>query len=470
MSFLDQFSEQHRDLFQSAGTPLSLARGKYLVRRNEPGGDVYLLQSGSLEVVDTRSTPEVILALMEPGAVVGELAFVDDSPRSADVRAAEEAELTVWPGEDLRRLLARHEGLAAAFYKALAAVAARRMRRVTTTAMAGALGNRGAVTSAGLARVKEESRAVAELVKEGFVDAEIRLRQNSTDKMAQQEVRNILNKLQGEVRTLFMAHPEPAAATEAARVLGRELNPYLVRSSLAERCIRRPQGRSATEEIMAHVMVNSAGGDAQMGELLDRWLLDRPTLRALRSFREPIVDRLLTSLPQHRNRRILLVNAGTGSLVAGLVQGLGDKPTVLTVLDQSRDALAFLDAAMGSQSVTLAAVQQNIVRFALGTGRAEISEQDVFIINGLIEYMPDRIVVSMLMNCRAKLSDGGQVIVPALAPSPDADLLDRVLRWPTIRRTPTHLGRLFEAAKITVAWRATLDEPALLFAGVVQGG
>ncbi len=463
MSFLDHFSDEHREQFEAAATVLELQRGKYLVRRGEPGGDVFLLRDGQLEVVDTRQTPEVILAMLKPGAVVGELAFVDDSPRSADVRAATDCEVLVWPREDLRRVLERHDALAATFYRNVAGVAAKRMRRVTTTAMAGGLGGRKAVNKAGLARVTEEARRVAEGVKEGLVDAETRLRQDATDKMSLQAVRSILDMLQQETRTLFVAHPEVEAADEAARVLGRELNPYLVRSGLAERCIRRPQGRSGTEEIMAHVLVNAAGGDGQLGEILDRWLLERPTLVALRAFRDAVVEHVAKGLPTHRNRRVLVVNAGTGSMIAGLVRALSDKPTALTVLDQSRDALAFLDAGMNSSNVKLATLQENMVKWGLGRSRRELPEQDTVVIHGLLEYLPDRLVVSMLSTAAAHLSENGVVIAAALDHSDDAELLDRVLRWPTVRRSPEHFRRLFDGAGLQMAWEAELEPPALLF-------
>ena len=55
-------------------------------------------------------------------------------------------------------------------------------------------------------------------------------------------------------------------------------------------------GLVGTPEIMAHVLVDTPGGDGQIGELLDRWLLDRPTLVSLRGFRDPILDLWIASL------------------------------------------------------------------------------------------------------------------------------------------------------------------------------
>lgn len=212
--------------------------------------------------------------------------------------------------------------------------------------------------------------------------------------------------------------------------------------------------------------MNTPGGDGQIGELLDRWLLDRPTLVALRGFRDPILDLVDSRLPTHRNRRVLLLNAGTGSLVAGLMQRVYRPPTVLTVVDQSRDGLAFLDASVANRSgVELVMLQENLAQFALGRRRHNYPPQDAVIIHGLLEYLPDRLVVSLLRTVARLAATGGAVIATALGPSSDRALLDRVLRWPTIRRSREALLRLYEGAWVPVTEEADLSEPGLLMCG-----
>lgn len=466
MGFFDHFSADQRQRFEAAGQVLDLQRGAYLMRRGEAGGDVFLLREGRLEVVDGRSTPELILATFTPGAMVGEMAFIDDAPRSADVRAASDSVVTQWPRQDLHALLAREPDLAATFYRAIARLAAERIRTVTTTALAGAYTRARTVSRAGLARIREEARLLADPIKEGLLEVERRLRSDPGDAQAQVALRGLLERLQDDVRTLFVAHPEPGAGDEAAAVLTRELHPYLVRSALAERCIRRPQGVTATAEILSHVLVDTPGGDGQLGELLDRWLLDRPTCTALRSFRGPLVELVAASLPRHRNRRVLVLNAGTGSLVAGLMEAIHQPPTVLTVIDQSRDALAFLDASVaGRPGVELVTVQENLAQFALGRRRHNFVHQDVVVVHGLVEYLPDRLVVSLFQVLARMIAPGGVVAVTGLAHSPDDTLLDRVLAWPTIRRSLEDFRRLLDGAGFGRLAESALPAPALLLHG-----
>lgn len=467
VSFLERFTPEQRRLFEGAATALEVPRGQYLLRRGEPGGDVYLLRKGHFEVVDSRSTPEVIVAVLDEGTVVGEMAFIDDSPRSADVRAAADGEVLRWARDDLRSLLQRQPALASAFYESIARLASDRVRNLTTTAVTGALTQKETRNTAGVQRVREEARRLADAAKEGFLDVDTRLRHDPTDKETQQRVRDLLDRLQEDVRVLFTSHTEPESGHAAARILTRELHPWLVRSSLAERCVRRTEGIGGAADVLAHVLVDSAGGDGQLGELIDRWLLDRPMSVALRSFREPVIELVRAGLPKHRNRRVLVVNAGTGSLVAGLAQAVAHPPTTVTVMDQSKDALAYLDAGLTTRprAVELRTLQESLAGFAMGRGRAQLGPQDAIVIHGLLEYMPERIAVSLLQVSRQHLAPGGVIVVCAMGPSDDQELFDWLLGWPTIRRSHDAMRRIFAAADLHIAEERPIHTPALLYAG-----
>lgn len=466
MQLMESFSEEQRTVFRAAAERLELARGEYLLRRGEPGGDVFLLEQGALEVVDSRVTPEVIVANVPEGNLVGEMAFIDDSPRSADVRAGLDSVVLRWARDDLSKLLQQQPEIGSLFYQTVCREASLRVRRLTEGAVMGGFQRSEQVTQEGLQRLREETRALAEHVKSRFLEVETALRTNTEDTQALDQVKSLLDQLQGQVHDLFVDHPEPEAGDAAAEILSRELHPYLVRSALAERCIRRPQGVTGTAEILAHVLVDTAGGDGQLGEILDRWLLDRPSLKALRTFRQPTIELVVSRLPEHRNRRVLLINAGTGSLAAGLSKRLAGTPTVLTVVDQSRDALAFLGASglAINQGVEIQTVQENLAQLAMGRVRHKLPAQDAIVIHGLLEYMPERIAVSLVQQAAAMLHDDGTLVCSALAPSDDRELLDRLLAWPTIRRPPEALERVIRAGGMHVVANIELPSPGLLVA------
>ncbi|MFK7931759.1 MAG: cyclic nucleotide-binding domain-containing protein [Myxococcota bacterium] len=448
MSYFPHFTKEEIGIFDAASSIVQVPAGGYLLRRGEPGGDLYRVEEGTLEVVDRRATPVVILASLQKGDVVGEMSFLDNSPRSADVRAASSATVRRWAHNDLKTLLSREPTLAARFFEGAARTAAARMRTLATTAVAGGLGRGDGSSAPAMERTRTEVLALATSTKEALLQADSDLRAAPLDPESVAGVRRVLDRLQVQVAELFAGLPEPEMADHAATLLGRELQPYLVRSVFAERCIRRVQGSVGTHEIIAHVLVDTATGDGQLGEVIDRWMLDRPTLQAHRGARDGLVKPVADSLPTHRNRRILVLNAGTGSLVAALSMAVSSAPTVITVVDPSRDALAFLDAGVTvrPRKVELRTKQENLVQLALGRGSLSQSDFDAVVVHGLLEYMPDRIALSLLQQAGQRLAPEGRVFVTALSHTPDGPFLDRVLNWPSVRRTPERLLRLFRRA------------------------
>jgi CRP-like cAMP-binding protein len=451
MSFLDQMSESQRRQFESLAEPFTLPRGRMLLRRGEPGGDIFLLRTGTLEVVDTRSSPELILATTKPGELIGELSFLDDSPRTADVRAASEVQILRWARDDILALTHRDTAFAAEFYTCLAKVAARRARYLAEGASAQAPGRGGGADSE---VVGQEARRITEGIKTDLVRLEGRLRNDPGDETAGQSVRGVLDHLEASLSRLF-GNMEAARAEATARVVTRELNPYLMRSALAERCLRRPQGVIGSAEILAHILVDHASGDGRLGEILDRWLLDRPTFDAFRRVRTEVPAAVPPVLPTHRNRRVMVVNAGTGSLVSRLGEGMSAVPTVLTVVDQSRDALALLEGSLSdTRGIDLQPVQENLVGLATGRARHVFPPQDAIVLHGLLEYLPDRLAISLLRVARDGLTPQGRLVATALAPTPDEAFVDRVLGWPTVRRTADGFRQLLAAAGVAGEVRA----------------
>jgi hypothetical protein len=92
-------------------------------------------------------------------------------------------------------------------------------------------------------------------------------------------------------------------------------------------------------------------------------------------------------------------------------------------------------------------------------------EQDVIVLQGMVEYMPERIAVALLTQCRTLLAPGGSVIAPALGPSDDQDLFDWLLNWPTVRRSKEGMRRAFAGAGFTMVEEREMHPPALLFVG-----
>jgi extracellular factor (EF) 3-hydroxypalmitic acid methyl ester biosynthesis protein len=469
MSFLDDLEPAHRALLEGVATPIALDRGAYLIRRGEAGGDFFVIDEGQVEIVDSRSIPETILAVLSPGATFGEVSFVDDSPRSADARARGPARVRRWSREDVRALIRREPSLGSRFYECIARVTTGHLRNQTSANHARRARTDGA-TLAGVERMRADVLAFATATRAALVDAETMLRQEPDSPSVHAAIARAFDGVQAWMAAHYEAWPEPELAVESTRLLTGELHPYMVRSALADLCIRRAHGAASLTEVLDRALTDTPDGDGAFGPVVDRWLLDRPTLRALRATRGRLVPLVLSALGDRRPLRIAVVNAGAGALVRELVRALGDTPTELTVVDPSRDALARCTALDHPPTSSIAGLQANLVDVALGRGRYELPAQDAILAHDLIDYLPDRLALGLLTHLGQSLAAGGALALAAMAPSPDRDLLDRLLGWPTVRRRPDRLGRLLDRAGFDHEMQVSSDDPLILVSARARVG
>lgn len=81
-------------------------RGSIVVRAGDKTDFVYLVLSGSLKVlVSDEEGREVILSMLGPGELFGELGVLDDNPRSATVVTVVPSDLIVIAKSDFKRVL-----------------------------------------------------------------------------------------------------------------------------------------------------------------------------------------------------------------------------------------------------------------------------------------------------------------------------------------------------------------------------
>jgi CRP/FNR family cyclic AMP-dependent transcriptional regulator len=103
-------------------------RGEAVFREGDAGTSLYIVTAGHVKL--SLSSPEgreIIIDLMGPGEVFGELALLDGEPRSADAVATEASELFHLDRDEFRRYLLERPILAVE----LLAVLSRRVRRDT---------------------------------------------------------------------------------------------------------------------------------------------------------------------------------------------------------------------------------------------------------------------------------------------------------------------------------------------------
>ena len=65
-------------------------KGETLMREGERGECAYIIESGNVEILVRRGGQLLQIGTRGPGSILGEMAMIDDKPRTATVRALED--------------------------------------------------------------------------------------------------------------------------------------------------------------------------------------------------------------------------------------------------------------------------------------------------------------------------------------------------------------------------------------------
>ena len=88
-------------------------KGEVIFREGEPGGTMYLVVSGAVELTKAVKADQAQrLALLDRGQIFGELSLFDDLPRSATAQAFVKTTLLRFPADAVNRLLDEQAALA----------------------------------------------------------------------------------------------------------------------------------------------------------------------------------------------------------------------------------------------------------------------------------------------------------------------------------------------------------------------
>jgi CRP-like cAMP-binding protein len=109
------------ELFHNAETK-ALRAGQSLFREGEPGGVMYVVVEGELEITIRGITMERV----GPGGIVGELGVVDESPRTASVGATVDSRVAEVPARRFEALVQQAPALATQVVR----VVARRLKKM----------------------------------------------------------------------------------------------------------------------------------------------------------------------------------------------------------------------------------------------------------------------------------------------------------------------------------------------------
>ncbi len=118
------------------GTEESYKKGDAVFHQGDQGDTFYLVLEGAVRISrEVAGLGEEALAVMRKGQAFGEMALIDDSPRSADALVHESCRLFVVRKEDLEDLLFVDRDLAYDFLWQLVRILTSRLRETTDKIM-----------------------------------------------------------------------------------------------------------------------------------------------------------------------------------------------------------------------------------------------------------------------------------------------------------------------------------------------
>lgn len=157
---LTAFSDDELEMLLGVCSARTFAPGEVLCRQTRPAASCFIIVSGVVSVVKESQGHERLLTRLTAGAVAGQLALVDRSPRSASLIADTEVTALELTRDVFERLLHSSSPLGYRFQMEIAVASARQLRDATRrlSALLGATGGPPApapAREAGLARLRD---------------------------------------------------------------------------------------------------------------------------------------------------------------------------------------------------------------------------------------------------------------------------------------------------------------------------
>src|SRR6266498_1753621 len=126
--FFDQLSNRQLKRVSDIMFERTYETEELIFEEGQPGAALFLILEGKIAIEIYRETSTMRLAVLERGAFFGEMALLDETPRSATARALERTRTLALYRNDLNGLVYRHPRTACRIYRSLAGMIGDRLR------------------------------------------------------------------------------------------------------------------------------------------------------------------------------------------------------------------------------------------------------------------------------------------------------------------------------------------------------
>lgn len=128
---LGQLSDSDIEWMIDNGTKQSVKQGEYLVKQGEPIENIYIVLSGGFRIFNIEN-PDMNIATINSGEIVGEMSFLDERPPSVSVMATEPSSVYRISLERMKQRMEVDTRFAARFYYSIALFLSDRLRKTTS--------------------------------------------------------------------------------------------------------------------------------------------------------------------------------------------------------------------------------------------------------------------------------------------------------------------------------------------------
>jgi CRP/FNR family cyclic AMP-dependent transcriptional regulator len=105
--------EKELSLLEQHANTRTFPKNAILITEGDDTDSLYIIESGKVRIfMSNPDGKEIILNEQGPGEHFGELALIDDAPRSASVMALEKTRVSIISRQDFRQVLGKHPDLA----------------------------------------------------------------------------------------------------------------------------------------------------------------------------------------------------------------------------------------------------------------------------------------------------------------------------------------------------------------------
>jgi CRP-like cAMP-binding protein/SAM-dependent methyltransferase len=467
LALLSEFTETDIEWIFDVGIEQQVIANTVIIKEGTDPEALYIVLEGLVGIY-VASAGNRQLAALGPGELLGEISFLEDRPASATVVAVENSLLLVLSRDKLAARLEDDSSFASRFYKSLALITSRRLRR-RVSSLGQLLQDRSAAEHTSTEvwpRIAEAIEEFKELLQKA--DQEALKNDNVVPPEYVKQLESVfpqfwvlVNSEIGEDSSLNVHVKEELGAR-----IQRELLPYLLLTKVAERFYSKPRGYAGDFLTIQLMYEDKPGGSGRLGSLLDRCFLNEPATVAVKNRRRLLATEIHKLLEKNRPHTTQVTSLASGSAqeLFDVFDSIDNTSSLkATLVDIDLQALAFVSDKCRKLRLQrqMKLVNGNLVYLATGRQKLDVKEQDLVYSIGLIDYFNDKFVIKLMNYAYNLLKSGGKLILGNFHPSnPDRAMMDYVLDWRLIYRTEEDMHRLYSLSRFGRPYTNIRFEPA----------